>query len=143
MAKLDEITELLTNEMDGFNKSIIIFKDQISQLKNIDLKPQINSLNENFIANIEKLKHLQLKHLKQQESIVQKNSSTKILKIICMILFVFSLVSFLYANHLSYQIQLKEKEAYNKGTEDIKIHIQAFFKDNPKAKKIYNKWNKK
>lgn len=139
MAKLEEIAELLTEEIHGFNTSI----DRLEELSEYlgDIKVRADA------TNIEQL--LQ-KHLCKQEENLSEQSS-KLDKVyetvedtylfprwIIILFFVCIGVTFLSVGAAIFYYQK------NDDTEETKTryvrHYNSFFKDNPEAEKLYQEW---
>lgn len=144
MTKLEELTELLVNEINDFNKGITKLEkinDQISTTKiRMDvaeyksiienheqkMKDQINS-QEEFESRFKNL----LKNAK-----VYPNWAV----IVFIISLLFGIVSFVYSYNVKQSINLLEKEAYQKGIIDNDNSIQTFFEFHPKSKQAFEKW---
>jgi len=146
MAKIQEITELLVNEIESFDKSVSELKKQVAILQFVKLTPKTEELDLVFNTHFSSLKNIQnsfLNQLKSDKAAERGQHISKVQLLIILFLFIVSFGSLVYSNFTLQQIDKKEKIAYTEGAIDIKKHIKSFFKDNPQAENAYNKWNKK
>jgi len=144
MAKLDEIAELLTEEINGFEKSIGRLEKAHDDFKNLPLRPdttEINTLLKDYGNNqrktIEEHQGLMERILhKVERSILLPSWAIKLSwgLLICVLLVLgFSI----------YQVSMiskKEEAAYIKGRDDAIEHYRTFFADSPGAKELYQEW---
>ena len=144
MAKLDEIAELLTEEINGFEKSIGRLEKAHENLKGLPLRPDTSELNallkeygNNQKTNIEEQQRL-------MERILQKVEKSLLLPSWAIKLFWGLLICVLLVLGFSiYQVSRvskKEDAAYIKGQDDAIEHYGTFFKESPEAKELYQKW---
>ncbi|MEC3966616.1 DUF6730 family protein [Flagellimonas halotolerans] len=144
MAKLDEIAELLTEEINGFEKSIGRLEKVHEDLQNLPLRPDTSELNallkeygNNQKTNIEEQQRLMRKILyKVERSILLPSWAIKLfwgLLVTVLLVLGFSI-------HQVSRISKKEEAAYIKGQDDAIEHYGTFFEDSPEAKELYQKW---
>ena len=144
MAKIEEITAMLINEIEDFKNSIEELKQESIKLDKkkftIDTS-QINMVLSDFN------KKLNMNYDLQQEQVLEiqkKLSSTMVIPKWMVISFMtFSLILLMSISYNFYQhhtnIELKEK-AYQEGKTQIETHIFSFFDAYPKSYKNYKKW---
>ena len=144
MAKLDEIAELLTEEINGFEKSIDRLEKVHENLQNLPLKADTSELNallkeygNNQKNNIEEQQRLMERILhKVERSVLLPSWAIKLtwgLLITVLLVLGFSI----------YQVSRmskKEEAAYIKGQDDAIEHYGTFFEESPDAKELYQKW---
>jgi len=144
MAKLDEIAELLTEEINGFEKSIDRLEKVHENLQNLPLKADTSELNallkeygNNQKNNIEEQQRLMERILhKVERSVLLPSWAIKLtwgLLITVLLVLGFSI----------YQVSRmskKEEAAYIKGQDDAIEHYGTFFEGSPEAKELYQKW---
>lgn len=144
MAKLDEIAELLTEEISGFEKSIGRLEKAHENLKNLPLRPDTSELNallreygNNQKNNIEEQQRLMERILNKVERSIRLPSWAIKLSwgLLVVVLFVIG-VSIYQVSRIS----KKEKAAYIKGQDDAIEHYGTFLKDSPEAKELYQEW---
>lgn len=147
MAKIEEVTALLIDEIATFEKAIKEFKKQtegiekhkieidVSQVKNV-FKEFEHKINTSY-----KLENNQLKVI--QNKLNKSAIFPNWMAVLFSVFFIVLILSFGF-NFYQYQ-QKKEVEiiAYKKGEKNIKNKMIIFFDKNPKSLKAYEKWSKK
>ena len=144
MAKLDEIAELLTEEINGFEKSIGRLEKVHEYFKNHPLRPDTSELN----ALLKDYGNNQNNNIKEQqrlmERILHKVERSVLLPSWAIKLTWGLLVTVLLVLGFSiYQvsrISKKEVAAFIKGQDDAIEHYGTFFEESPEAKELYQKW---
>lgn len=147
MAKLDEIAELLTEEINGFEKSIGRLEKVHENLQNLALRPdttEINTLLKEYGNN-------QKKTVEEQQRLVQRilgKVERSILLPSWVIklswgLLVCILLILGYSVHEVSSTSKKEKAAYIKGRDNAMRHYRIFLDESPQAKELYQKWIEK
>ena len=144
MAKLDEIAELLTEEINGFEKSIGRLEKVHEYFKNHPLRPDTSELN----ALLKDYGNNQNNKIKEQqrlmERILHKVERSVLLpswaiKLIWGLLVTVLLVLGFSIYQVS-RISKKEEAAYIKGQDDAIEHYGTFLDDIPEARELYQKW---
>lgn len=144
MAKLDEITELLTEELEGFKKAIKEIEGLTEEMNSSQVRKEISIISEKTY----RLKVDQDLHFRTQEVIVdrlnRKVNGAKLTPKWLLGLFCISIVcTMVVLGYAFYQMStmgdLKE-EAYQKGREETIQRILPFFDEHPEAKEDYEKW---
>ncbi|WP_349352212.1 MULTISPECIES: DUF6730 family protein [unclassified Flagellimonas] len=144
MAKLDEIAELLTEEINGFEKSISRLEKVHENLQNLPLRPDTSELNallkeygNNQKTNIEEQQRLMQRILhKVQKSILLPSWAIKLtwgMLVTVLLVLGFSI-------YQVSRISKKEEAAFIKGQDDAIEHYGTFFEESPEAKEMYQKW---
>ncbi|MDF0714850.1 hypothetical protein PY092_01715 [Muricauda sp. 334s03] len=144
MAKLDEIAELLTEEINSFEKSIGRLEKANEGLKNFPLKPDTSELNallkeygSNQKNNIEEQQRLMQRILyKIERSILLPSWAIKLSwgLLVCILLVLgFSI-------YQVSSITKKEEASFNKGRDSAMGHFGAFLESSPQANEHYQKW---
>ena len=144
MAKLDEIAELLTEEINGFEKSIGRLEKVHEDFKNHPLRPDTSGLN----ALLKEYDNNQNNNIKEQqrlmERILHKVERSVLLPSwaikLTWGLLVTVLLVFGFSIYQVSRIAKKEETAYIKGQDDAIEHYGTFFKESPEAKELYQKW---
>ena len=144
MAKLDEIAELLTEEINGFEKSIGRLEKAHENLQNLSLRPdttEINVLlkeyNNDQRKTIEEQQRLMQRILDKVEKSIQLPSWAIKLSwglLVCILLVLgFSI-------YQVSRISKKEEAAFIKGRDSAMGHYGTFLDESPQAKELYQKW---
>lgn len=144
MAKLDEIAELLTEEIKGFENSV----DRMEQLKKffMEYKLQADTSDIDFLLkgyNDHQKKAIEKQHKLMgnvvyyiKKSMVFPNWSVKLFWGLLTIIF---LVLGFSVYKVSRTAQIRQ-EAYGKGEEKAVAHFRAFFRADPEAAELYQNW---
>ena len=144
MAKLEEIAELLTEEINGFEKSIGRLEKVHEDFKNLPLRPDTSELN----ALLKEYGNKQKNDIKEQqrlmERILHKVERSVLLPSWAIKLTWGLLVTVLLVLGFSIykvsRISKKEQVAYVEGQDDAIEHYRTFFEESPEAKELYQKW---
>jgi len=147
MTKIEELTELLVNEINDFNKGITKLEkinDQISTTKiSMDLTEY-----KSIIENHEQKMNDQIKSQERFEDLFKSLLKTaKVYPNWAVIVFIISLLfgigSLVYTFKVKQDINFLKREAYEKGVTSYNNHIQSFFEIHPKSKQAFEKWEEK
>ena len=144
MAKLDEIAELLTEEINGFEKSIGRLEKIHEDFKNLPLRPDTSELNallkeygNNQNNNIQEQQRLMERILhKVERSVLLPSWAIKLtwgLLVTVLLVLGFSI-------YQVSRISKKEEVAYTKGRDSAVEHYGMFLDGSPEAKELYQKW---
>jgi len=147
MAKIDEITEILINEIEAFNKSVEKLQKERIEFQNVQFVPDITPINDILQNHLKEFKEY---YQKQNEVLFDlKNDLKKTVIIpkwmtVSFISFFFIIIiNLTYIFYQHQQIKEQEQKAYNEGIDAMKSHIQQFFNENQNAKNNYDEWRKK
>lgn len=147
MAKIDEITEILINEIEAFNKSVEKLEKERIEFQNVQFVPDITPINNVFKTHLEEFSEyyqkqhrvlLDLKNDLKKTVIIPKWMTVSFISFFFIII-----INLTYSFYQHQQIKEREQKAYNEGIEAMKSHIQQFFKENQNAKNNYDEWRKK
>ena len=147
MAKLDEITELLTEELEGFKKAIQQMEGIAEELNSSQVRTDITAISE----KVSRLKKDQGLHFQGQEIIVdrldRKVSGAKLIPKWLLGLFCIAITcTMIVLGYAFYQMSTIDKvkeEAYQQGREETIQQILPFFDEHQESKKNYEKWRLK
>lgn len=146
MAKIEEVTAMLIDEIATFEKAIKELKEESEKIKttsfSIDssqIETTLSEFSKQLNDNYE-LQYIELLSLqnKLNKTVIIPNWMT----ILFSSFFIIFILSFGF-NFYQYQ-QKKEIKitSYNKGVDAMKNHMQLYFNKNPKTFKHYRKWSK-
>ncbi|TMU54821.1 DUF6730 family protein [Flagellimonas algicola] len=143
MAKLDEITAVLTEELEGFNNTVNKIEQLTKELNSSQLQTNIARIRE----EVSRLKQDQNDHFRNQRTtiveLVKKVNRAKLTPKWLLGLFCISLtITMVVLGYAIFQINNNELQSreYQKGKNDTMHHIQLFFKAHPGAAKDYKNW---
>jgi hypothetical protein len=144
MAKLDEIAEVLTEELEGFQKAI----QQLEVIaKKLDHSHTLMEI-ENTRDGVSKLKQGQVNHFRKQRQEVhqlsQKLEGAKLIPKWLLGLFFSFLTSVMlvlgYSIFQASKIPKMEQTAYSQGESNAVRHFDRFMRERPKAGALYKEW---
>lgn len=144
MAKLDEITAVLSEELEGFKNTVQKIEQLSKELNSSETRMDISRTREEVL----KLKETQDNHFKDQRTTIkqmaQKLSDTKLTPKWLLGLFGITILSTMlvlgYGLYRLNKINDIQTEAYQKGKNDTAQHMQSFFEAYPEAKGDYGIW---
>lgn len=144
MAKLDEIAELLTEEIKGFENSV----DRMERLKKflMEYKVQADTTDIDFILkryNDHQKKAVEEQHKVMAQAVRSIRDSMVCPKWAVKLFVALSIVIFLVLGFSIYKVSRIpeiERAAYKKGEDRALIHFRTFFEANPEADGIYREW---
>lgn len=144
--KLDEVMELLTDELDGFNKSIVRLEQLTQNAENIKVVPDTTEI-ERLLR--EHLNSEKTNTERLQESV--EDISNQILKarlvpkVQLWINYSIWFISFVVIGYLALQVsrigEVQEK-AYTEGRQEVISDLRGYFDKNPGHYESYRKWLK-
>lgn len=147
MAKLDEITELLTDELEGLKQMLVKLELLSKELTSSETVQDIS-----LIRNeLKELNRIQGDHFqKQKAGTIQIGEQLKKSQIIPeWLLFMVSLIliiSLSISGYLGYQVVQFEEEkekAFEEGRTAISTELKNYFGEYPEAYRIFLKWSEK
>ncbi|THV61306.1 hypothetical protein EZV76_02975 [Flagellimonas alvinocaridis] len=144
MAKLDEIAELLTEEINGFEKSIGRLERVRENLQNLPLRPDTTEIS----ALLKEYSNDQKKTIEEQQRLMQRilHKVEKSIQLpswaikLSWGLLVCILLVLGFSIYQVSRISKKEEAAYIKGRDSALGHYNAFLDGSPQAKELYQKW---
>lgn len=147
MAKIEDITALLIEEIEGFNQSIKNLSKLNDRLQHTTIKADDSELKRTLQSFYKQYESLQIGYKNELTNLQTKINAaviipkwmTKVFISLCSLFFISFFFNF-------YQFQQKKsikKEGVYEGRKDLENHIMTFFKENPKVEKTYKNWLKK
>ena len=147
MAKLDEITELLTDELEGFRQMLAKLEQLSKELTSSETVQDIS-----LIRNeLEELKRTQGHHFQGQDTrTIQIEEHLKksqiipewLLFMVCLVL----MLSLSVSGYLGYQVVQfgdEKEKAFKEGKIAISTEMNAYFNEYPEAYKSFLEWSEK
>ncbi|TXN37834.1 hypothetical protein FVB32_05965 [Flagellimonas hymeniacidonis] len=144
--KLDEIMELLTDELDGFDKSLVRLERLTQNTDNIKIKAdttEIESLLKEHL-NSEKIKNTEL-HESFQNVTEQISKVRLVPKVQLWFQYSIWLISLVIIGYMVLQVarigDFQEK-AFAKGEQEVISNLKGYFDQYPEHYESYRKWIK-
>ena len=144
--KLDEVMELLTDELDGFNKSIVRLERLTQNTDNIKVIPDTSEI-ERLLQehlNSEKVNAERLQESVQDIS-NQISKARLVPKVQLWIHYSIWFISFVIIGYLSLQfsrIGEVQESAFTEGGKEVISDLRGYFDQNPGHYESYRKWLK-
>lgn len=147
MAKIDELSELLVEELNDFKLQITKLETLSLRLKSVELKPDISELTTFFDTAIGSQRLLISQQNNELEKVSKKLSISNTYPKWLIVILSLTLLSVMLLTSFSiYQLQnipnikLEERQL---GQQEIIEHFNEFLESDEKSKKAYIKWNDK
>lgn len=144
--KLDEVMELLSDELDGFNKSIVSLERLTQNVENFKIMPDTSEI-ESLLR--EHLNAEKAGNSKFQESVQDIRNHILKAKLVPKIqlwlhysIWIISLVIIGYLGFQVSRISTMKDEAFTKGRLETMSNVQGYFIQNPEHYESYQKWGK-
>jgi len=147
MAKIEELTAILIDEIESFEKAIATLQKENHKIKTTKLTIDTSFIDEKYTDVISSIENGYKDQNRQMAFLQNKLNKTiifpKWIIIVFSSFFIVFLIS-LFSNFYQYSnSKTNEETAYNKGKEDFSSYMTLFFEDHPESLKKYQEWNKK
>ncbi len=147
MAKIEEITALLIDEIEDFKNSLGELKKESDKLHKKEFIIDTSQLKTTFKEYDQKLS-ADYDHRLEEVSEILKKLTKKIILPKWMIFLVssFFIITILSLTYNFYQLKKTEEikeTAHENGLDEMRDHIKEYFNDNPSSLKQYQKWRYK
>lgn len=145
--KLDEVMELLTDELDGFNKSIDRLKHLVENVDNVEVEATSWEIQKIIREHLEKerliMESIERKIKSIDGSISRAKIIPKTLIWIMVALFGTSLVTLCFLSlKIAFLDDIREK-SYELGRQEVIVSLKGYFDENPEMHKSYEAWRLK
>ena len=142
--KLDEVMELLNDELDGFNKSIVRLEQLTQNVENIKIKSDTSEF-EGLLR--EHLNSEKTKNLKLQESVnnieVRISKARLVPKVQLWIHYSIWFISLVIIGYLVFKVSRIDdvlEKAFAKGEQEVISNLKGYFDLYPQHYESYRKW---
>ena len=147
MKKIDDIMELLTDEIEGFNTSISKLEELSKNFDNLKIEADASTI-EYFVDDFMKSQKRTLDwYAKQLDEIHEKIRVARVrpkweAKVIYM-LFGIMTIAFSYLGYHFIQFEIRKEAVFLNGKKEAVYEIRGYFNDHPIIYKDFQKWSKK
>jgi len=147
MSKIEELTEILVNEIDTFEKGLTRFENVNKKLDNTTVKfdlVEFKAIKQELVRELSIHKNTQERFNSRFEAQIKKAKvypNWAVIVFITALLLSFGLM--FYAYNSKQNIEVLENEAYQKGIETYENYMNSFFEQNSKSLKDFQKWKEK
>lgn len=145
--KLDEVMELLTDELDGFNKSLAKLQRLTKNVEDIRILPdtsEIEQLLENhLLQEKERTAKLQESVRSLKERLAKASVISRFRLWLHYFIWTTSLVIIGYLAFKVSRIHELQEESFELGKKEIIISLENYFNENPNTEKQFDAWQNK
>jgi hypothetical protein len=142
--KLDEVMELLNDELDGFNKSIVRLEHLTQNVENIKIKPDTSEF-ERLLR--EHLTSEKTKNSRLQESVhnieVRISKARAVPKVQLWLHYSIWFISLVIIGFLAFKVSRigdAQEKAFAKGEQEMISNLKGYFEQYPQHYESYRKW---
>ena len=144
--KLDEVMELLSDELDGFNKAVDRLERLTKNVDNINIRPDTTEM-ESMLREHLTLEKARISQLNGSvQNIGQRVSKASLVPKTRMLfhyaIWILSLVIIGYLSFRISQIDHIRQKAFAEGQQLVISSLRGYFDQNPEYYKSYQKWTK-
>ena len=147
MKKIDEIMELLTEEIEGFNRSIGKLEELSKKWDSLKIKADSSIIDyyvKEFLRQQEKvLDNCKKSTLETNRIIKSATLVPRWLITLCCIVTCTFLLTLGYFGYHFVRFEENREEAFEKGREEAISELRGYFNDHPIIYKDFQKWAKK
>jgi len=145
--KLDEVMELLTDELDGFNKSLVRLERLTQNTDNINIKADTTEIERMFREHLNSEKSKNSKLQESIQNIVEQISKARLVPKV-QLWFQYSIwtISLVIIGYLVLQVSQIgdfQEKAFAKGEQEVISNLKGYFDQYPQHYESYRKWIKK
>ncbi|SKB53901.1 DUF6730 family protein [Maribacter arcticus] len=145
--KLDEVMELLTDELDGFNKSIVRLEKLTQNTDNIKVIPDTSEIERLLQEHLNSEKVNTERLLESVQDIRSKISKARLVpKIQLWIHYSIWFISLVIIGYLSLRFSRigdVQERAFTEGGQEVIPNLKGYFDQNPGHYESYQKWMQK
>lgn len=144
--KLDEVMELLTDELDGFNKSLDKLEKLTKNADNIKIQPDTSEIERMLLEHLEFQKQ---NNLKLQESLHHSEEriakARLVPKVQLWLHYSIWFISLVIIGYLAFRVSRTpdiRHRAFAEGEQQVISNLKGYFDQNPEQYLSYQKWIK-
>jgi hypothetical protein len=144
--KLDEVMELLTDELDGFNKALTKLQRLTKNVEDIKIIPDTSEIDGMLATHLKQEKErtakLQEAVRSLETSLVKASVVSKFQK---WLQYTISAVSLIIIGYLAFKVSRTNgvrKESFDKGRQEIIENLKGYFGEHPEHYEKYLQWDK-
>lgn len=144
--KLDEVMELLSDELDGFNTSINRFERLTKNTDNIKIQPDTTKIEIMLLEHLESQKQNNLKFEESVYHIEKRIAKSRLVpKFQLWVHYSIWFVTLLIIGYLAFKVSrtrdIRER-AFAEGEQQVISNLKGYFEENPEHYQDYQKWIK-
>ena len=147
MKKMDEMMELLTEEIEGFNRSIGKLEAFTKKWDNLKIKADSSNIEyhiKDFLRQQERIMENQRKRTMETNRMIKSATLVpKWLLALCCVATCAITISLSYFGYYYLRFEDKKKEAFHEGRAGAMNELRGYFEDHPVIYRDFQKWVKK
>ena len=147
MKKMEEMMELLTEEIEGFKKSVDKLETLSEKLKELKIKKDTSGIEQHINDFLKEQRRTTKTYRDKTIEIHEGIKSARIIPNWLAMLFCIALsiqvLSLSYFAHQFIRFEDKKMEAYNEGRKEGHNNSKAYFEDHPIIHEDFKKWSRK
>lgn len=142
--KLDEVMELLTDELDGFNMSINRLERLAKNVENIKIEPNTSEIERMLLEHLELQKQNNLKLQESVQNIEGRIAKTRLVpKVQLRLHYSIWVVTLLIIGYLAFKVSRTpniQEQAFAEGERKVISNLKGYFDNNPEHYQSYQEW---
>lgn len=147
MKKMEEMMELLTEEIEGFNKSIRKLEGLSENFKDLKVKADTSSIEFYVKEFLKEQKQVMITYKEKTTEINRVIISARIipnwLAIFFCIAVSIQILSLCYFAHHYIRFEDRNRTAFKAGQKENNKNVRGYFEDHPVIYEDFKKWNRK
>ncbi|ASV29930.1 DUF6730 family protein [Maribacter cobaltidurans] len=144
--KLDEVMELLTDELDGFNRSLEKLEKLTKNADHIKIRPDTSEIERLLREHLNSEKANNSKLDEYVRGITEQISSARLVpKVQLWVHYSIWFISLVIIGYLIFKVSgitSVQEKAFAKGEQEVISNLKGYFDQNPKHYQSYKKWIK-
>ncbi|WP_422349527.1 DUF6730 family protein [Flagellimonas sp.] len=145
--KLDEVMELLTDELDGFNKSIDRLKQLTENVDNIKIEASTDNIQKLLERHLTKLKweleSIEGNTIAIKKAVINAKVIPRTLFWLTIAVWTISLVTICYLGIKVSRLDAIREKSFESGRQEVITTLRGFFDENPGLLESYESWRLK
>jgi hypothetical protein len=142
--KLDEVMELLTDELDGFNNSINRLERLAQNVENIKIRPDTTEIERMLVKYLELQKQNNLKLQECVQQIEKRIEKSRLIpKVQLWLQYSMWFVSLVIIGYLAFRVSRTSEirqRGFEEGEQQVISNLKVYFEENPDQYQAYQKW---
>lgn len=144
--KLDEIMELLTDELDGFNKALTKLQRLTKNVEDIKIVPDTEKIEGMLETHIRQEKEKTSRLLESVRSLEDRLSRSSVIsKFQKWLQYSIWIISLVIIGYLAFNVSKLEeirKESFSEGRQEVITNLRGYFNQHPEHYENYEQWLK-
>jgi hypothetical protein len=144
--KLDEVMELLTDELDGFNTSINRLERLAQNVENIKIQPDTSEIERMLLEHLELHKQNNSRLQESVQHLEKRIAKARLVpKVQLWLHYSIWFISLVIIGYLAFRVSRTpdiRQRAFAEGEQQVISNLKGYFDNNPEQYQAYQKWIK-